>query len=45
MPWRAKGPMCVLPASCCLLGTHYWEVYCIVSQPRWQLEGQGQLFS
>lgn len=35
--------MCVPPVSCCLLGTHYWGVYRIVSQPRWQLEGQGRV--
>lgn len=34
--------VCVLPAPCCLLLNHCWDVRCTTCQPRWRLEGRGK---
>ena len=33
----------VLPAPCCPLLSHCWDARCTAFQPRWQLEGKGEV--
>lgn len=42
-PLPHTGPACVLPAPCCPLLSHCWDVRCTTFQPMWRLEGKGEV--